>query len=185
MLFHWFADKIIILQTKEGRKITEASRNKLHTLVIKWNRTGHQWDISRCFLSRRACFWSYLFGEIVLPLHKNPIRWPPPPLARVLCWLISTFPVFDTQNAVGHTHNNGLIVRLVRIMTNSHSVLAPRMSTLCSITTIHYDVLATLKSPKLNFMNSSVIVFAVLLYLKKDRTKKQLTAKPRLRIEAA
>lgn len=155
MLFHWLADKIIILQTK--RKATKLPHRweTSDTPVIQPSRIRRHRDISRCFLT-------HLFGEIVLSLHKNPIRWPPLLLARALCWLSSTFSVFDTQNAVGHTHNNGLVVRLVRIMTNSHGTLALR-NPLSVPSQLSIIMCWRLWNPQSwFFFNYSAIAFAVL-----------------------
>lgn len=70
--------------------------------------------VIKAFFILHSVKLTYLFGNIVLSLHKNTIRGLSPCLHRVFSWLFGAFLVFDTQNTISHTHNNGLIIWLGR-----------------------------------------------------------------------
>lgn len=62
---------------------------------------------------RAEPLWQHLLGHVGLPLDKDPVCWPPPPLLftakRVLLfWL----PLLDAQHAIGHPDHKGVIFRL-------------------------------------------------------------------------
>lgn len=133
MLFHWFADKIIILE-KEGeprnkftmkRGLKALHKNYVNS-ICHCQTQNISVDHSYCMLNVNLV--PCLFRDVVFPFHKNTIWRSPPLLARDFFWLFRAFPVFDTQNTVGHTHDNGLIIRLRR---QTHLVLLSRIQLSC------------------------------------------------------